>query len=89
MNDRCLVPRRGARHPSDAYFGAMSDRHIVAMGGGGFLHDGDSLLDDYALGLAGADPPRVCYLGTATGDAPAASPPSTGRSRPSGPGRPT
>ena len=48
----------------------MSERHIVAMGGGGFLHDGDTLLDDFVLGLTGAEHPRVCYLGTATGDEP-------------------
>jgi peptidase E len=48
----------------------MAERHIVAMGGGGFLHDGDMLLDDYVLGLSGADHPRVCYLGTAMGDEP-------------------
>jgi len=48
----------------------MSERHIVAMGGGGFLHDGDTLLDDYVLGLSGAEHPRICYLGTATGDEP-------------------
>jgi peptidase E len=48
----------------------MAERHIVAMGGGGFLHDGDTLLDDYVLALSGAENPRICYLGTATGDEP-------------------
>jgi peptidase E len=49
----------------------MADRHIVAMGGGGFLrNDGDTLLDDYVLALTGRPVPRVCYLGTAMGDEP-------------------
>jgi dipeptidase E len=49
----------------------MADRHIVAMGGGGFLrNDGDTLLDGYVLGLTGKPLPRVCYLGTAMGDEP-------------------
>jgi peptidase E len=49
----------------------MAERHIVAMGGGGFLrNDGDTLLDDFVLGLTGKPVPRVCYLGTAMGDEP-------------------
>jgi dipeptidase E len=47
----------------------MPDRHIVAMGGGGFLMEPASLLDDYVLALADRPDPRVCYLGTAAGDA--------------------
>jgi peptidase E len=48
----------------------MTGRHIVAMGGGGFLMEGrESLLDAYVLSLAGRPDPRVCYLGTAMGDA--------------------
>jgi peptidase E len=47
----------------------MAGRHIVAMGGGGFLMEQPSLLDDYVLALAGRPDPRVCYLGTAAGDA--------------------
>jgi dipeptidase E len=43
------------------------DRHIVALGGGGFS-DGDHLLDDFVLGLAGAARPRICFLPTAQGD---------------------
>jgi peptidase E len=46
----------------------MTERQIVAMGGGGFLMD-DPALDDYVIGLTGAGEPRVCYLGTAAGDA--------------------
>jgi dipeptidase E len=51
----------------------MSDRLIVAMGGGGFQMDPDNpLLDDFVLGLAaqrsGRSTPRVCLIPTATGD---------------------
>jgi dipeptidase E len=45
-------------------------RQIVAFGGGGFsMERGNSLLDDYVLGLAGQERPRVCFLPTASGDA--------------------
>lgn len=45
-------------------------RQIVAFGGGGFSMERDNtLLDDYALGLAGRERPRVCFLPTASGDA--------------------
>ncbi len=44
-------------------------RRIVAMGGGGFLMDGDDTrLDDFVLSLAGRARPRVCLLPTASGD---------------------
>jgi len=46
----------------------MTDRHIVAMGGGGFSDD-DSVLDRYVVDLAGTSSPRVCFLPTASGDA--------------------
>lgn len=47
----------------------MSERHIVALGGGGFSQDGpESLLDDYILSLAREARPRVCFLATASGD---------------------
>jgi peptidase E len=43
---------------------------VVAMGGGGFM----TLLDDHVLSLArsasGRDRPRICFLGTASGDSP-------------------
>jgi dipeptidase E len=48
----------------------MAERHIVAMGGGGFLQETPSLMDDFILTLAGKDEPRVCYLGQAMGDEP-------------------
>jgi dipeptidase E len=44
------------------------DRHIVALGGGGFSDGEDPLLDDFVLGLAAGERPRVCFLPTATGD---------------------
>ena len=48
----------------------MPERHIVAMGGGGFSMDGDNpLLDDFVLSLARVKKnPRVCFIGTASGD---------------------
>lgn len=49
---------------------ARMTSHIVAFGGGGFsMEAGNPLLDDYVLGLTGADDPRVCFLPTASGDA--------------------
>ncbi len=45
----------------------MSERHVVAMGGGGFSDD-DVRLDRYVLDLSGAERPRVCFLATAAGD---------------------
>jgi dipeptidase E len=49
-------------------------RQIVAFGGGGFsMERGNTLLDDYVLGLARErgrrEHPRVCFLPTASGDA--------------------
>lgn len=48
--------------------GRVTERQIVAMGGGGFSDD-DPVLDRYVLGLTGASVPRVCFLPTASGDA--------------------
>lgn len=43
---------------------------IIAMGGGGFSMEPENpLLDDYVLGLVGAERPRVCFVPTASGDA--------------------
>ncbi len=45
-------------------------RQIVAFGGGGFsMESGNPLLDNYVLGLTGAERPRVCFLPSASGDA--------------------
>ena len=44
-------------------------RQIVAMGGGGFSMEPENpLLDQYILGLAEREKPRVCFLPTASGD---------------------
>lgn len=46
-------------------------RRIFALGGGGFSMEPDlPVLDDYLLALTGADRPRVCFVPTASGDAP-------------------
>jgi dipeptidase E len=44
------------------------ERHVVALGGGGFSVGGDPRLDDLVLGLTGRERPRVCFLPTASGD---------------------
>ncbi len=44
----------------------MTERHIVAMGGGGFADEADVPLDDFTLRLTGRRRPRVCFLPTAT-----------------------
>ena len=50
----------------------MDARRIVAMGGGGFSMEPDNpLLDDFVLSLARRTPARVCFVATASGDAPA------------------
>jgi dipeptidase E len=46
-----------------------NQRHIVALGGGGFLMEPrNPLLDDFVLRLSGKKHPRVCFIGTASGD---------------------
>jgi dipeptidase E len=42
----------------------VTERHIVAMGGGGFSYD-DPVLDRYVLDLVSAGRPKVCLLPTA------------------------
>ena len=48
----------------------MAERHIVAMGGGGFsMEPRNPRLDDFVLSLARRNRhPRVCFVGTASGD---------------------
>jgi dipeptidase E len=48
----------------------MAMRQIVAMGGGGFsMEPRNPMLDDFVLGLARRKKrPRVCFVGTASGD---------------------
>jgi dipeptidase E len=48
----------------------MTERHIVAMGGGGFSTHDNPLLDDFVLALTANERPRVCFLGQASGDDP-------------------
>lgn len=50
---------------------SRQDGHIVAMGGGGFSMEPDNpLLDDFVLGLSRRQPARVCFVPTASADAP-------------------
>lgn len=45
------------------------NKQIIAMGGGGFSMEPDNpLLDDYILALARNPRPKVCFVGTASGD---------------------
>ena len=44
-------------------------QHIIALGGGGFsMEPGNPLLDEYVLSLARSPRPKVCFVGTASGD---------------------
>ncbi|OWA33448.1 peptidase E [Saccharibacillus sp. O16] len=46
-------------------------KQIIAMGGGGFSMEPENLLlDSYILEQAVAERPRICFVGTASGDAP-------------------
>jgi dipeptidase E len=48
----------------------MKPRQIVALSGGGFSDEPDNhSLDDFIFGLSGKRRPRICFLGTASGDA--------------------
>jgi dipeptidase E len=48
----------------------MTDRHIVALGGGGFSDARDATpLDRFVLSLSERPRPRVCFVPTASGDA--------------------
>lgn len=45
------------------------NRHLVALGGGGFSMEPDNpLLDDYVLSLSSTAIPNVCFIPTASGD---------------------
>jgi peptidase E len=45
-------------------------KRIVAIGGGGFMmEEGPSALDEYVIGLARSQRPRICFISTASGDA--------------------
>jgi peptidase E len=45
------------------------ERHIVALGGGGFTEPSAAALDAFALGLTERPTPKVCLIPTASGDA--------------------
>jgi peptidase E len=46
----------------------QTSQHIVALGGGGFSLEASPVLDNYILGLARRDKPRICFVPTASGD---------------------
>jgi dipeptidase E len=47
----------------------VTERQIVALGGGGFSMENRPQLDDFVLGLARRrGKPRICFIGTASGD---------------------
>lgn len=50
---------------------AVGRERRVALLGGGFSTDDDGLLDDWVLGQVRARRPKVCFVPTASGDAPA------------------
>jgi hypothetical protein len=56
-----LASRRATLRPAPA-------KHIVAMGGGGFLMEATPALDVYILAQARKRCPRVCFVATASGD---------------------
>jgi dipeptidase E len=48
----------------------MKAKKILAMGGGGFsMEPGNLLLDQFLFSLAEKNNPKVCFIGTASGDA--------------------
>ncbi|MBL1089192.1 MULTISPECIES: peptidase E [Streptomyces] len=48
----------------------MTTAPTLAVLGGGFSDDPDTLLDDFVLAATGRPRPKVCFLPTASGDAP-------------------
>ncbi|MGX1761774.1 hypothetical protein ACWIG5_33545 [Streptomyces lydicus] len=48
----------------------MTRTPTIALLGGGFSDAPDTLLDDFVLERAGRPRPKVCFLPTASGDAP-------------------
>ncbi|MET9296374.1 peptidase E [Streptomyces sp. NPDC003077] len=47
----------------------MTPSRKIALLGGGFSTDPDTLIDDFALSATGRERPRICFLPTASGDA--------------------
>src|SRR4029078_13580646 len=62
-----LAARGAAQHHPEG--GPL--RHVVAMGGGGWMMD-DPALDRAVLELTDARRPRICFVPTGSGDPPAA-----------------
>ncbi len=48
----------------------IAERRLALLGGG-FSTDGDGLLDDWVLDQVAVPRPKVCFIPTASGDAPA------------------
>lgn len=48
----------------------MTERHVVAIGGGGLSADAP-LLEEYIRGLVASSRPKACFIPTASGDDPA------------------
>ena len=44
-------------------------RQLIVLGGGGFMMEKNRALDRYFLAATGKEAPRVCFVGTASGDA--------------------
>lgn len=44
-------------------------KQIIALGGGGFAMEQNTILDDYILAQAEKSKPKICFIGTASGDA--------------------
>jgi peptidase E len=44
-------------------------RQLIVLGGGGFLMEKSRALDNYFLRATGKPNPRICFVGTASGDA--------------------
>ena len=52
------------------FFEVCMKKQILAMGGGGFSMEPDNLLlDRFLLSLSDKKRPKVCFIGTASGDA--------------------
>ncbi|MFH8569900.1 Type 1 glutamine amidotransferase-like domain-containing protein [Streptomyces sp. NPDC017993] len=47
----------------------MAPARTLALLGGGFSDDDDTLIDDHVLATAGRPRPKICFLPTASGDA--------------------
>ena len=63
------TPAQGFLHQwrAESRLGSVPGQ-IVAMGGGGFMADRASQLDDFMLSLSAAARPRICLVPTASGD---------------------